>query len=190
MANPGDVLTNRNGERLLFLQTAGSTGGELLEMEVSYRPGGSPPPEHYHLHQEERFEVLAGAFQTRIDGVERTYHAGEAFVVPRGARHRMHNVSDETGRLKWQTRPALSTERFFETLWGLARDGKTNANGVPNILQMAVIGRAYAREFRVSRPPHAVLTVLFALLTPLARLRGYKARYAQYSDVLDKDADS
>jgi hypothetical protein len=32
----------------------------------------------------------------------------------------------------------LNTETFFETVYGLARDGKTDENGVPNLLQQAV----------------------------------------------------
>ena len=37
-----------------------------------------------------------------------------------------------------ELRPALNSETFFETLYGLARDGKTDENGVPNFLQQAV----------------------------------------------------
>lgn len=65
----------------------------------------------------------------------------------------MHNESDEEGHVIWQTRPAMKTEQFFETLWGLARDGKVNAQGVPNLLQVAVIGREYNREFRLKKHP-------------------------------------
>ena len=181
MSKPSDELINAKGERLRFLQTAGSTQGKLLEMEVTYRPNGSPPPEHYHPYQEEQFEVLAGIFKTRIDGIEQTFHVGDKFVIPPGARHCMHNISHETGRLNWQTQPALDTEIFFETVWGLAKDGKTNATGVPNLWQMAVIGRAYAREFRLVSPPYSLLMVLFALLTPIAKALGYRARYVEYS---------
>lgn len=188
MAKPGDELINLKGERLRFVQTAGSTRGELLEIEVSYSPNSSTPPQHYHPFQEERFEVMAGAFQTIIGDEVRTYQAGEKFVVPPGARHTMHNVSDENGRLKWQIRPALDTETFFETMWGLARDGKTNASGVPNILQVAVIGQAYSREFRLARPPYPILRVVFAMLAPIAKLMGYRSKYAQYSSVTERNS--
>ena len=181
MAKPGDELRNLDGEHLLFIQTAGSTHGELLEIEVSYKPNSSPPPSHYHPNQEERFEVLAGTFQTKINEVEQTYYVGDKFAVPPGVKHKMHNISDEVGRLNWQTRPALATETFFETLWGLARDGKTNPKGVPNLFQVALIGRAYAREFRLASPPYFILYALFAILTPIAKVMGYQARYAKYS---------
>jgi hypothetical protein len=41
-------------------------------------------------------------------------------------------------RVDRQTRPAGKTEAFFELVWGLARDGKVNQNGRPNLLQSAV----------------------------------------------------
>lgn len=177
MARSGDVITNPNGETLRFLRTAADTNGELLEMEASYAPHSAPPPEHYHPQQEETFQVLAGEFRASINGTEYTYRAGDSFIVPTGVHHWMHNISDEEGRLNWQVRPALDTESFFETIWGLARDGKTNDSGTPNLLQVAVIGREFNREFRLSSPPYVVQRTVFALLAPIARLRGYRARY-------------
>ena len=48
-----------------------SSTPEALEVEASYRPGGSPPPAHFHPAQDERFEVLDGAMRARVDGEER-----------------------------------------------------------------------------------------------------------------------
>ena len=124
MAKSGDVLTNPDGESLTFLQTASETNGELLEMEVVYMPKSEKPPEHYHPEQEERFEVLAGAFRANIGGKTHVYEIGDTFTVPPGTAHWMHNVSEEKGRMNWQTRPAMDTETFFETLWGWLRRAK------------------------------------------------------------------
>ena len=164
MAQPGDTFMNQQGQRLIFLQTSGSTQGELLEMQVPYEPHSAPPPEHYHPEQDERFEVLAGQFKANIGGRETTYGVGDVFAVPAGTPHLMHNISDEQGRLNWQVRPALDTETFFASLWGLAQDGKTNRNGAPNLLQMALIGRKHAREFRLTKPPYIVTSLVFAIL--------------------------
>ena len=40
---------------------------ELL-LQATYAPAGSAPPAHLHPAQDERFEVIAGAMRTRIDG--------------------------------------------------------------------------------------------------------------------------
>ena len=82
-------------------------------------------------------------------------------------------------RVNWQTRPALKTETFFETISGLSREGKAGGKGTPNLLQAAVIAQAYAEEFRLARPPWPVQRVLFAVLAPLGRLLGYRASYRE-----------
>lgn len=170
-----------NGERLTFLKTATETNGDLLEMEAIYNPNSPQPPLHYHPYQEEQFRVLSGTFRTKVGEYEHTYESGDEFTVPAGTPHWMHNVSEEEGRLRWQIRPAMKSQEFFATMWGLAGDGETNADGVPNLLQLAVILREYRDEFRASSPPYFVQRLLFALLAPIGRRRGYKARYARYS---------
>ena len=140
------------------------------------------PPAHYHPSQEEHFEFLNGTLHTEIGGQRRTYEAGDRFTVPIGTHHWMHNTSSEFGKVIWQVRPAMKTETFFKTLWGLAIDGKTNNNGVPNILQIAVLFREYDREFRLSKPPYPLQKILFYILAPLGRLSGYRAKYDEYSE--------
>lgn len=185
MARAGDVLENPvSGQRLIFRKTAQDTGGELLEMESVYtRPTSSRPPEHYHLHQEERFEVLSGSVRTLVDGETRTLREGEVLVVSPGTPHEMWSEEGGEARVLWQTRPALKTEAFFETIWGLARDGKTNEKGIPNPLQASVIAREYDREFRLARPPFAVQRALFGMLASIGRLLGYEGRYPRYSSL-------
>jgi len=83
-------------------------------------------------------------------------------------------------RVNWQTRPALRTEAFFETVFGFARDGKTNETGIPNLLQAAVIVRSYADEFRLAKPPWPAQRALFVVLALIGELLGYRAHYPEY----------
>ena len=183
MARAGDELVHRfTGQRLIFRKTAADTGGALLEVESVMPPGGEWPPEHYHPQQDERFEVLSGSLAVRSGDGERTFAAGETIEIPRGMPHTMRNAGAGVARLQWETRPALATETFFETIYGLARDGKTNQKGIPNLLQLAVIAREYRREFVPARPPLPVQRVVFGLLAAIGRLFGYQGRYARYSD--------
>jgi hypothetical protein len=71
--------------------------------------------------------------------------------------------------------PAGTYESFLETMYGLAEEGKTDGQGRPGLLRMAVIGRAHLEDFALARPPYWVQKVLFAVLAPLGRLRGYRA---------------
>lgn len=177
MIDTAREITNGKGDRMVFLKTGADTHGELLEMEAHYRPHSAMPPAHSHPRQRERFEIVRGEYRANIGGEERTYRMGDIFEIPPGVPHWMNNVSGEPGQLLWQVRPALRTEDMFRVLFGLARDGKTNASGTPNLLQLAVILRAYRNEFAVSSPPRIVQGVLFPLLASIGRLLGHSAVY-------------
>ncbi len=146
-------------------------------MEAVYtKPTPSRPPVHYHPRQEERFEVLSGALYVLMDGQERALEAGEVLIVPPGVPHSMW-AAQAGARVNWQTRPALKTQAFFETVWGLAKDGKVNDKGVPNLPRVALIAQEYEEEFRLASPPWAVQRLLFGALAPVGRLLGYRAEY-------------
>jgi quercetin dioxygenase-like cupin family protein len=146
----GDAIENPvSGQRLIFRKTAGDTGGELLEVESIYaKPSPSRPPVHYHPRQEERFEALSGEVHALVGGEERTLREEEVLVIPPRIPHGTWAERAGTS-LNWQTRPAPKTEAFFEAVWGLARDGRTNDKGIPNSLLAAVVAREYEQEYRL-----------------------------------------
>jgi quercetin dioxygenase-like cupin family protein len=183
MAKAGDELYNAQTEkqRILLRKTAKETDGTLLEMEAYYKPGGHYPPEHYHPLQDEHFQVTKGQLHVRLNGVQMTYVAGQSFDIPRGTSHTFRNGGHEEAGVIWQVRPALKTQQFYETLWGLAADGKTSKDGIPNLLQMAVMLQDYADEFVLSSPPPFVQRTVFAVLARIGRLRGYRGWYERYS---------
>ena len=182
MARAGQALKNpATGERLVFRRTARETNGEALEYEIVFTPRGFGAQEHLHPHQQERHEVLDGELGIVIRGRERRLGPGDVEVVPPGTPHRIFAVSGRPVRAVFELRPALRSEQLAETLFGLGRDGKLNAKGNPNSLQLAVIGREFAEEGRATRPPAAVQRVLLAPLAALGRLFGYRGTYSRYS---------
>ena len=142
------------------------------------RSHGFVNAEHIHPMQEENFEVIRGTIRFRINGQEMDTATGQKVVIPPGTRHILWNASDEEASMTVWLRPALKTESAFETLFGLARDGKTNKRGLPNIFQTAVLLADYP-ETKVLLP--FPVQILLILLTPLARLLGYRSSYPQYS---------
>jgi quercetin dioxygenase-like cupin family protein len=182
MAKSGDVVDNPvTRERMVWRKVARDGAGDLLQADLTVGPGGFAAAEHVHPKQEERFEVLAGTLQLRLDGKEKTMRAGDVAVVPTGRPHVWWNGGDEELHVLLDLRPALRTEMFFETLFGLAKDGKTNRKGLPNPLQLAVLAREYQDELHLARPPLGVQKVLFSPLAMLGRLLGYRGYYPQYS---------
>lgn len=182
MAKSGDVILNPiYGERVVFRKTAKETNGELLEFEDFAEPLAVGAPEHVHPKAEERFRVVSGTGQATVGKSEHTLNAGDELVIPAGTPHRIWNPTDADVHAVLQNRPALRLETFLETAFGLVRDGKTNDKGFPNMLQGAVIAREYFDDVQATRPPVAVQKVLFAILAPIGKLLGYRARYPQYS---------
>ena len=78
--------------------------------------------------------------------------------------------------------PAMQyIEDFFETLYGLARDGKVNADGLPkSYLHTALLVQAFQPETWVAGMPIPLQRVLFGALGALARARGYRTQYPKY----------
>jgi quercetin dioxygenase-like cupin family protein len=180
MAKAGDELTNPvTGLRTVFRKTARETSGELPQVDWIGDPGCITGPDHVHPRQVERFEVLSGKLGLRVEGVERVHSAGEVIVAPAGSAHAAWNAnSDDEVHVLVDFSPALRTEIAFETLAGLARDGKTNKAGAPkNLLLLALILREYEDEIYFVRPPLAVQSVIFGALARVARLLGYRAEY-------------
>jgi quercetin dioxygenase-like cupin family protein len=157
-----------------FVLTARDTAGERLELECVSPPSTEREPEHVHPHQENIFEVQSGALRFRIGGAERVVRAGERVVVPAGVPHHFWVDGDEEAHYRQEFRPALKTEAFFETLFGLARDGELNGRGGPRLLMLGLFGQAFWDEIRVTRPPVWVQRLTYAVLAPLGRALGHR----------------
>ncbi len=184
MAHVGETIEHPlTGERVTFLETAASTGGELLRLGFEMRPGGSTPAIHAHPRAEERFELTTGRVKIRSSGKTWVAEAGETIVVPRGAGHTWGNPFDDPATPVVELRPALRMETFFETVFGLATDGlispKTKA---PSFLQFALLAHDYRAEIGLPGFAGAATRGLAAVVAPLARARGYRSRYPQYSE--------
>ena len=160
---PGDTLQLTPTERLTIV----TTSPELLEVEASYAPKGSPPPKHLHPDPDEHFEVRAGELTVRVDGDERRLSAGDTIDIPRGTVHQMWNSGAEPATVLWQTRPALRTEQWFRAIDALGREG----DGPPSPVAIAPLLGEYRDVFRLALAPDPVQRPLLKLLGAVGRLR-------------------
>ncbi len=180
MVRPGLVMENPvSGEdRIVFTKTARQTGGEVFELEVAFRAGAPGTPEMVHSLQDETFEILSGSLNFRIGGQERRLTAGESLLIPKGTPHNWWNASDEEAHALVRIKPALRSEEFFASLYGLCSE----KGALPNLLQMAVLIDEHKDEGSyLTKPPLLVQEVVFGVLSPVGRLLGYKAHYPKYS---------
>ncbi|HLL41056.1 MAG TPA: cupin domain-containing protein [Rubrobacteraceae bacterium] len=142
MAYAGKIIESPD-TGLVFLKTVADTNGELLRFEQFVQTNHALVPEHLHGRQEERFVIVSGRMGVRAAGSERVLEAGEEIVVPAGTPHAFWNASRSGEELRHvvELRPALNSEGFFETVFGLERDGRIVAGkaNVPLVMAPVVL---------------------------------------------------
>jgi len=187
MAKTGQTMENPvTGQQIRFLTSAKENGGTRWEVEWLVKPHeGKFPAEHYHPTFAERFEILSGSGRYGVHGQEYPAQPGDVVNIPTGSRH-LHpwSVSDDGLRMRHvielpQPNPTLlsGAEDFFESLFALARDGKVGKDGLPNLLQFAVLAEAASPlAYPVGIPVRAVDS-LFGGLARVGRWLGYPAHY-------------
>jgi quercetin dioxygenase-like cupin family protein len=148
---------------------------ELLEVEAVYGSHGKPPPKHWHPEQDEHFEVLEGEVRVRTPQRDRTLDAGDEIEISRKTVHQIWNPADHPARVVWQTRPAGRTEDWFRALDRLHR-GEGGEERRPGPLAFAVLLDEYDDVFRLAVGPSFLGRAASALLAPIGRLRGHRAR--------------
>jgi len=100
-----------------------------------------------------------------------------------GADHIWGNPFDDPATITVAIRPALNLETFFETVFGLASDGKLDPKTqMPSFLQMVLLLHEYRNDVTLPGVAGVATRGLGLVLAPLARARGYRGRYPQYSD--------
>ncbi len=181
MSRAGDVYENPvTGERAVVRIGTEETGGELLVVDLYVRPGGAVIGEHFHPAIEERFTVFRGRLRYRLSGKVGDAEAGVPLTVPAGVPHEWWNEGPEEALVRVEVRPAARFEAMILNAFGLAQDGRVNARGMPNLLQLALFAREFDDVIRFTRPPRVTQRILFGLLAPIARLLGYRGSYPEY----------
>jgi quercetin dioxygenase-like cupin family protein len=174
----GDTIQNPvTGETVHFLQTAADTDGELVEIEVTVEPDGAVAAAHVHPYQSERFEVLEGTLEFRRGRAKVTAGPGEVVTVEPGQKHSFRNAGDTVARFRCEVRPALQFERFLETMFGLAADGRTNKKGMPSPLRLAVIANAHFADVRLPHVPAFAQKAALVTGAAVGRLAGLTPAY-------------
>lgn len=185
MSKAGEVYENPvTGERAVVRVGTEESGGELLVLDLYVRPGCMAASEHVLPNIGQRFTVISGCVGFRLDGREGVAGPGRKLVVPLGLAHDWWIAGEEEAHVVDELRgEAAALERFevmFSMLFGLARDGKTDKKGRPNILQAALFAQEFDDVMRFTRPPRVVQRLVFGALAPVARLLGYRATYPEY----------
>ena len=175
MIRNGDTLQNPvTGEVMIFHRTSHETGGEVVQVETTVRPGGFVAARHVHPYQTERFEVLEGELGLLVGDRELVAGQGDVATVQPGTPHRFWNAGEGEARFLCEVRPALEFESLIETMFTLAAEGKTNRKGIPNPLRLAVIARSHFDTVRLPFPPAWLQRWALAIAATFGSLLGYR----------------
>jgi quercetin dioxygenase-like cupin family protein len=178
MIKRGDTIVNiRTGQKMTFLETWAETNGTQLKIDCVSPVTSEREKSHFHPCQENRFTILEGNLHFTINGKEQFAKVGETISIPKNTPHSFYNSGDVDAHYIQEFFPALKIDRLFETFFVLARDGKLNKGGTPNILRTALILLNFEKEIRLAQPNWKLQKGVFRLLAPIARLMGYKAEY-------------
>ena len=126
------------GDTYRFLGTGAETDGQYFFLEGTVPPGAGPPP-HLQTKEEEAFYILEGTitFYTASGPVDAG--PGTYVNIPKGARHRFRNNSDETARLLIFFAPA-GIEGLFE---GMGSENPLDQQHTPSLDDMNRVGEEY-----------------------------------------------
>jgi quercetin dioxygenase-like cupin family protein len=185
MVKKGDCINNPiTGERVEFLQTSEDTDGGMLQIMLTARPSKYVGAQLVHPVQEVRFNVKSGTLKVNVAGDEHVLTSGQELVIPRDTPHAWWNGGEDDLKTLIEFHPALQMEDLFTTLFALARAGKTNKMGVPNLFQMAAMSRKYKYEVFLARPSLRIQKLIFLSTAWLAWLIGYQADYPYQRDTI------
>ena len=174
------------GEKLIYRKTTHETNGQLLQFDYFMKPHskGLATIAHTQPKLEQRMQIISGTMSYTLgkSKEKRILKAGEKVVIPPNVPHSLWNEGDVELHLLEEYSPPLNIQKFFETMYGLAKDGKTNKSGLPNTLQLAVIASYYKDEVGAGSSSQKFLFAISKLFVPIARSRGYRPWYPEYSE--------
>ena len=178
----GEVWENPvTRERATILELPYTNPESRAAAELTALVGARVVGEHRHPALVERFAVLEGELTVKRDGQTSVLREGETAVIEPNVWHDWWNAGDRDARVRVEVTPGERFAHMIETLFGLARLGHTNAKGMPHPLQLALFAREFSDVVVFRSPPLAVQRVIFGVLSPIARWRGYRATYPQIS---------
>jgi mannose-6-phosphate isomerase-like protein (cupin superfamily) len=138
--------------------------------------GGGNALVHVHPHADEHYTVKSGQIKVVIAGEEHVVGPGERTVIPRGKPHFFTNIGEGGAEITIEFTPAQQHLRFFANFASLAAKQTQwfSKQGDPHFLLIALVLHAYREHLYLAQLPIFLQKLIFALLSPLARLRGYR----------------
>ena len=129
------------GDEYRFLATGDDTDGEYFLVEAIVPPGGGPPA-HIQTREEEAFYILEGQLSFYGEDGETIARPGTYLNIPKGAKHRFYNNTDQTAKMLFFFAPA-GIEKLFDAF--MEMDEPSDLESA--IKGMNILGEKYGVEY-------------------------------------------
>jgi mannose-6-phosphate isomerase-like protein (cupin superfamily) len=169
------------GDRIEFLASPLHGDAGPLIFRSTLAPNAKGSPLHFHRTIAETFEIERGELLMEIGAAGRfqALTAGARVELAPGAPHSFRNpLGEETVFVSTAT-PGAAFEKFLRAMFGLADDGKTNAEGMPSDPRALALTLQYA-DLVIANIPNALQTVLVGGLADLGRIARLERRFERY----------
>lgn len=108
------------GNRRVKLDSS-TTDGDIYLVE-GVMPEGSVVPPHVHTEEDEIFHVLEGRVKVLLGDQVLEGKAGDIIYLPRGVRHGIRTLGEDTARVLNYVIPGRNFEAFFNELSHLSEE--------------------------------------------------------------------
>jgi mannose-6-phosphate isomerase-like protein (cupin superfamily) len=179
--SPRQVFDNPvTGEHVVVLTDPREHPEQVLVGHLFVAPGGRVAAPHLHPTLTERFLVMKGHVGFIVGEREVVLGPGDHATVPPETVHDWWQVGPDTAEVLVEVDPGVRFVEMVGSMFGLARDGKVNPEGMPDPLQLAVSGSEYGDVIVFTSPPRIVQRLTIPPLALIGRLAGRKPMYEEY----------
>jgi mannose-6-phosphate isomerase-like protein (cupin superfamily) len=142
-----------------------------------YAPG---PPKHTHRDFDEYFAIENGELSMWFGNEVKKIHPGETLRIPKGVPHKPFNETSESitvaGEIPFPEKFAF----FLCQIYGAFDKNPKLSHPFHAIMQISLFQRAGFDSYIADGPPEAIQKLTGFMVTPLARLMGYKSYYPEF----------
>jgi hypothetical protein len=152
-----------------------------MKTRLEVKPHAGGPPEHFHEGFSETFTVKSGTLSVLVNGEKKIVRPGETVTVPPMTRHKPFNETDETVVVEGNEPQSIPTKFAYvlSQLYGFMDRYENGPNTRQMVLQLSVFGDD-ADSYLADGPSLGVQKAMRVLLSPTARLLGYRNHYPEY----------
>ena len=176
------VIDQFTGDSFEFLETAADTNGKKVKLKVTLKSKGQTVDDHIHVLQDETFEMITGRMTYFLNGEKKYLNPGEKVTLPKDVPHNHYNTDDSPAVYIQTISPGIDIDFFIENLIGMINDGKVKNGKLPFLQAMVTLKHLESPSY-LAALPRPLQKNMANILSPIARLMGYRAIYKKYTGI-------